>query len=292
MTILESGIHAVFDTEFADLIGRLQQSTVQVQGSRAGMGSGIIWHADGLILTNAHVVRGRGAIVRLSDGRSLNGQVILKDIQQDLAALVIPTSHLPAAPISQAAPIRAGELVVAIGNPQGLTNAVSVGVVHTTATDRHRTRWIQADMRLAPGYSGGPLATVQGEVIGMNSMIVDGRAFAISRWAIERFLASQQERPYLGVTLQPVQVMQHQQLMPGWVIMEVADQGPAAFAGVLLGDIWLGINNRPFITHADLNDWLSLAAPGDRWTISVLRGQQQMEYALEMGHRGAEREAA
>lgn len=285
MTLMRSELAA----ELAELTQRLQQSTVQVRGWRSGMGSGVIWHADGLILTNAHVVRGHRINVRLSDGRSVKGQVIRKDWQQDLAALVVPVNQLPAVTV-HAEDVRAGELVLAVGNPQGVHNATCLGIVHTTASSQ-RTRWIQADLRLAPGYSGGPLATMQGAVIGINSMIVEGRAFAISCWAIDRFLSSQQERPYLGVRLQPVQLMVDGEAVPGWVVTAIIDGSPAAAAGCL-GDIWIGVDGRRFTRHQDLQDWLSLVVPGDCGQLMVVRGQQFLELTLEVGSQSAEWEAA
>ncbi|MBD1850001.1 trypsin-like peptidase domain-containing protein [Leptolyngbya sp. FACHB-711] len=281
---------AEFDTQLTDVIQRLQQSTVQLQSGRGSMGSGVIWNADGLILTNAHVVRGR-AIIALIGNRQLEARVIRKDESLDLAALVVNARNLPEATIAPSLNLRVGEMVIAVGNPAGLHNAVNLGIIHTVAPPQSASPWIQADVRLAPGYSGGPLATLAGQVLGINSMIVDGRAFAISTEAIDRFLASQSEQPRLGAMLQPVVLAQGRKPIRGWVITDLTPNSPAA-GQLLIGDVVLGINDRPFLQHRDLADWLKLAKPGDRWQVTVLRGDRQLQRNLILDRKTEGREAA
>jgi serine protease Do len=186
----------------ADLIAladRLRQSTVQVRGGRSSSGSGVIWQSDGLIVTNAHVLAGQArsgqaAILELWDGRVLAAQVLRHDRQRDLAALQVAATDLPAIAIGNSDRLRVGEWLFAVGNPLGTVGALTTGILHAAprsgsdAHSRSSDRWIQADIRLAPGNSGGLLANAQGEAIGINSMIVNGLGFAIPSRTVDRFL--------------------------------------------------------------------------------------------------------
>jgi serine protease Do len=201
MATLPSGVTAA-SLQLADALAgvaeRLAQSTVQVRDPRelrdgrrgpSGAGSGVIWRADGVVVTNAHVVReARRVVVELTDGRAFDAEVTCVDPRRDLALLRLDALHLPAVHVGDPGALRAGQLVVALGHPWGVRNALAAGVVHaTTARDRH---WVKADVRLAPGNSGGPLADAWGRVVGINSMIVRGLAYAVPSDAVERFLAA------------------------------------------------------------------------------------------------------
>ncbi len=180
---------APLDSAAAALAAELARSTVEVRplgrGAGVSMGAGVVWHRDGLILTNAHVARGHVSVV-LSDRRVLSARLVARDVERDLAALVVDASGLPAAEIGDSSALRVGELVVAVGNPLGLVRALSAGLVH--AVDR---RVIQADLRLAPGNSGGPLADARGRVVGLNAMIVGGLAVAVPSNEARRFVREQ-----------------------------------------------------------------------------------------------------
>ncbi len=176
----------------AALAARLARITVEVRGRARGssdgarvgppMGSGIVWRPDGLILTNAHVARGDVSVV-LPDGRALAARLVARDSERDLAALVVDATDLPAAEIGDSSALRVGELAFALGNPHGLAGALSAGLVHAAGR-----RFIQADLRLAPGNSGGPLADAPGRVVGINTMIVGGLAMAVPSREARRFL--------------------------------------------------------------------------------------------------------
>lgn len=174
------------DREFATLAERLAASTVRVEdaGGR-GSGSGVVWDRRGLVLTNAHVVRGNYATLENARGTRTRGKLIGRDREWDLAALLVDPSALWLEPVEvrDAATLRPGELVVAVGNPLGLVGALTVGLVQ-----RCNSRWVIADVRLAPGNSGGPLADVAGRVVGINSMIAGGMALAVPTGAIADFL--------------------------------------------------------------------------------------------------------
>lgn len=185
----------IIEEELAGLADRLRQSTVQIRGSRFGVGSGVIWQPDGLIVTNAHVVAGSEAIAELADGRSLPARVVCKAPRQDLAVLRVNATDLAAAAIGDSEQLRVGELVLAVGNPLGLVGALATGIV--AALPGHRNpdppTWIQTDVRLAPGNSGGALADAQGRVVGINSMIVNGLGYAVPSRAVQHLLLSAQE---------------------------------------------------------------------------------------------------
>ena len=189
------GIRPGIGGDLTAVTGRLKRITVQVHGARAGMGSGVIWASDGLIVTNAHVAQDRLVGVVLSDGGSLEARLLAWDPERDLAALAIDAQGLPAADVGDSAALRVGELVVAVGNPLGLPGAVTAGVIH--AIGPHRSvgpSFIQADLRLAPGNSGGPLANAHGRVIGINARVAGGLALAVPSSLVARFLAPLQLR--------------------------------------------------------------------------------------------------
>ncbi len=147
---------------------RVRRYTVLVQPGGRGSGSGVIWNSDGTIITNAHVARGSRVEVTLWDGREFTAQVSARDSRRDLAALRIPSSNFDCAVAADSSRVRAGEVAIAVGNPFGFLGAMTMGVVHAVAPLRGLggRKWVQADVRLAPGNSGGPLADVHGRVIG------------------------------------------------------------------------------------------------------------------------------
>jgi serine protease Do len=219
---------------FGEIAEQLRRSTVQVSDGRGrGAGSGIVWSASGLILTNAHVARGRSAHVQLWDGRGFEARVTARDVRRDLAALRIQAAGLPAVAPGDSAAVRAGELVVAVGNPLGFSGAVSTGIVHSVGAlpGMPGTQWIRANLRLAPGNSGGPLADARGHVIGINTAILNGLGVAAPANSAAGFLA-QGPRPALGVTLR--------RRSYGMEILEVEADGPAALASLRPGDVLLG----------------------------------------------------
>jgi serine protease Do len=184
--------HDAIAQSLAEVAASLRRSTVQVRGRRFGAGSGVIWRSlnrASVVITNAHVLRGSSAIVELCDGRTLEALVMARDPQRDLAALRVNADDLAIAPIGNSEQLRVGELVLAVGNPWGISGALTTGILHTACA---ADGWIQADVRLAPGNSGGPLANAHGQVIGINSMIINGLAIAIPSNTVERFLDSVQ----------------------------------------------------------------------------------------------------
>jgi serine protease Do len=166
----------------------LRRVTVQVDSR--GRGSGVLWRQDGLVVTNAHVVRGQRARVTLLGGETVEARVRAVDPRLDLALLDAgPLDALPAR-LGAAAALRPGDIVFAMGHPLGIADALALGVVH--AVERTRAggvpRWLCADVRLAPGNSGGPLADAAGRVVGINSMVVGGLGVAVPTEMVVRFV--------------------------------------------------------------------------------------------------------
>jgi serine protease Do len=183
-------VRSGIDVCLSALAGSLREITVQVHGEPAGIGSGVLWSRDGLIVTNAHVVRGR-VNVKLPGGRVVMARLLARDPEHDLAALAIDAHGLGAAEIGDSDGLRVGELVVAVGNPLGLAGAVTAGLIHAIGPRRPAgPSLIQADLRLAPGNSGGPLADARGRVIGINAMIAGGLALAVPSSLVARFLGA------------------------------------------------------------------------------------------------------
>lgn len=277
--------------DFGEVAERLRRSTVQVHSGRSqrGSGSGVIWSEDGLVVTNAHVARGDRAQVELWDGREYRAEVTARDARRDVAALRIDAAGLPAATAGDSSALRPGEMVVAVGNPLGFVGALTTGVVHALGPFRGlgRLPWVQAAVRLAPGNSGGPLADARGRVIGLNTMVAaGGLALAVPSNAVAEFLRRGGSRASLGVTVRPVLLEDRRSV--ALLVLEVAPQGAAAAASILIGDLLLGANGRRFQSVDDLADALD-AAPGTL-SLQFLRGdrRKEREVTVRVGVRSAE----
>jgi serine protease Do len=179
--------------DLAAVANSLREVTVGVHVAgdrRAGEGSGLIWDSHGLVVTNAHCVRHRRMAVRSADGRSFEGNVLAHDARLDLALIHAPALHAPAPELGDVESLRPGELLLALGHPLGVPGALALGVLHAVARDARsgNVRWVCADVRLAPGNSGGPLADAKGRVVGINTMIVGGLGLAIPAPVVQRFV--------------------------------------------------------------------------------------------------------
>jgi len=225
------------DAAFGAIAAKLRASTVRVVDERErGAGSGIVWNADGLILTNAHVVRGSSATIETGAGKTARARLVARDAQRDLAALRVGDAMgLVPADLREGAP-SVGELVVAAGNPLGFVGAVSAGLVH-----RSSARWVVADVRLAPGNSGGPLADASGRVVGINSMVARGLALAVPTATVVSFLGSP-ARPErrLGVALVPTAIGPGPRRVAALLVASVEPGSVAERSGLALGDAILG----------------------------------------------------
>ncbi|HEY3065638.1 MAG TPA: trypsin-like peptidase domain-containing protein [Methylomirabilota bacterium] len=167
----------------------LREVTVEISGAGGG-GAGIVWARD-LVVTNAHVARAACLRVGLADGRHVEGHLVVADRRADLAVLRVAEMATAPAALSDPDRLRVGALVVALGNPFGLSRTITAGIVHALApAGAGRRRFIHADLRLAPGNSGGPLADAAGRVVGINTMMAGGLALAIPIDDVRRFVVS------------------------------------------------------------------------------------------------------
>lgn len=234
---------------------RVRRFTVLVQPGGRGSGSGVLWSSDGLIITNAHVARGPSAQIMLWDGREFAAEVAARDAGGDLAALRIVAADLVAAGSRDSSEVRAGEIALAVGNPLGFLGALTTGVVHGVGPLRGlgSRHWVQSDVRLAPGNSGGPLTDVEGRVIGINSMVAGRLALAIPSNEVRRFLQGHAGKNWLGVTVTPVRLPRTSRQRFGLLVVEIAPGGPAAEASLLPGDILLGAGEKEFRSVEDLS---------------------------------------
>jgi serine protease Do len=249
----------MFPPGFGEVAERLRRSTVHISSGGRGHGSGIIVKSDGTIVTNAHVARFGHSIVTLWDGRSFPAEIATRDLRHDLAILRLPASDLPAAPLGDSNQLRAGELVIAIGNPLGFMGALTAGIVHAVGPlpGLGPRKWIQAGVRLAPGNSGGPLADVSGNVVGVNTMVAGRLGLAAPSNEVTRLLSGKQAYP-LGVTLRPIPITAAGRERLGLMILELAPDGAASRASLLPGDILVGAEGRFFSALEDLEDALQV----------------------------------
>jgi serine protease Do len=174
------------ERDLAALTARLRRSTLHVHDDRGrGSGSGVVW-APGVVVTNAHVVRGSRALLAAGEAR-VRAEIVARDEGRDLAILRFDPAGLDvsAADVRSSASLRGGELLVAVGNPLGLSGALSLGMLQ-----RSNARWVVSDVRLAPGNSGGPLADVAGRVVGINSMVAGRMGLAVPSDVVDGYLLS------------------------------------------------------------------------------------------------------
>lgn len=238
------------DAALSELATTLRASTVGVRVGRSGAGSGVVWSADGAIVTNAHVATRPGAEVVFADGRTFAARVERRDVERDLALLRIDAADLRPVALRDPATLRVGEVLVAFGHPMGVANALTMGIAHTAFGTGNR-RFVSADVRLAPGNSGGPLADVEGRVVGINSITVGGDlALAVPSDDVERFLGHQQLDARLGVRLTAARMPDHRN---AFVVTEVEPASRAERAGVQFGDVLLARDANRLRTATTLN---------------------------------------
>jgi serine protease Do len=259
--------------DFGELAEKLRRSTVQVLEGRCS-GSGVLWNTRGLVITNAHVV-GRGSTqVELWDGTRATARPLAMSHKCDLAALqILSCGSAEAAVIGDSNNVRSGDLVVAVGNPLGFIGAASTGMIHRVAAlpGFGVRSWIQSSVRLAPGNSGGPLASAKGEVIGINTMVAaSGRsslALAVPVSTVLSFINGGADST-LGITGPPVRA---ERGALGFLVLEISPGGAADRASILPGDMLTGANGSPFRSVGDLARALASAQEG-RLTLQFRRG--------------------
>jgi serine protease Do len=263
----------------ARMIERAQRSVVQVRSGGRGIGAGVVWDPDGLVMTNHHVVAGRrrNVTVALHDGRIFDAEVAKSSGSLDLALLRLSGDavNLPAAPVGDSDALRVGELVYAIGHPWGRIGAVSAGIVGGVGELRGRgssARYVRSDVTLAPGNSGGPLLNARGEVVAINAMIFGRMALSIPSNAAGDWAAAER-RPRLGIGVLPAELpasLHREAGTSGLVIAAVEAGGVADRAGLMVGDVLLSIADEPLDGAGALLEALALS--GDAVSLRVMRG--------------------
>jgi serine protease Do len=268
----------------------------------ASLGSGFVISNDGYILTNAHVVDGANVVtVKLTDKREFKAKVVGADKQSDVAVLKIDASNLPTVKIGDPRQSKVGQWVVAIGSPYGFDNTVTSGIISAKSRslpNENYTPFIQTDVPVNPGNSGGPLFNLQGEVIGINSMIYSqtggfqGLSFAIPineaiKVKDDLVKTGHVSRGRLGVAVQGLNQsladsfgMQKPQ---GALVSSVDASGPAAKAGLQPGDVILSVNGDEVSDSTDLPAKIAGLAPGSSATLKVWRDKASKDVKVTIG---------
>ena len=260
---------------FGEIAEQLRRSTVQISSGRRGQGSGIILSPDGTIVTNAHVATSGQLEVQLWDGTRLPAELQGRDEGRDLAILHVVKSGLPPAALANSDRLRVGELVIAIGNPFGFIGALTTGVIHAIGPVGRLGpfKWVQADVQLAPGNSGGPLANARGEVVGINTMIAGGVGLAVPSNSVTRLLKRGGAPAPLGVVVRGVRIAVNGIARLGLAILEVAKNSAAEHASLLAGDIVIGASDRLFESMEDFEQ--ALDGAGERLVrLQFVRGDR------------------
>lgn len=283
MTEPESAAVGVSDGA-ASVAERLLRSTVLVK-SRWGGGSGVIWDQDGLIVTNSHVLRDDDASVVLHDDARLEARVVARAPEKDLAALRVERQGLPAAAIGDSSRVRVGQVVLAAGNPLGLRGVVTAGILTGAGQvlEDERMRLddlLQADVSLAPGNSGGPLADVEGRVLGINSMISgSGVALAIPSQRVQEWITPEvYGQAYLGVRAVPITTRSSNGERPALLLLSVEEGSPADRSGHVQGDVLVGLDGEDIPSAEGLRARLRTVNSGDPVTLNILRGGEPREF--------------
>jgi serine protease Do len=281
----------------------------------AGVGSGVIYDAQGHILTNAHVVQGaNGLLVALPDGRSFTGNLVGADPQTDVAVVQINGDNLPVAELGEASALQVGDWVVAIGNALALPGGPTVTQGVVSALNRSVQEpgtpqtggpllvgLVQTDAPINPGNSGGALANLQSQVIGINTLVAglaepgvqaQGIGFAISIDAAkliadELVATGHAVHPYIGISIVPLSPTLAAQIgtdaRTGVIVTQVASGSPAAQAGMQPRDVITAIDGQPLSNDMVLAESLARHNVGDALTLSVERGSQPLQLTLTLG---------
>jgi serine protease Do len=303
-----------FSGPFRDFFGPdfLDQFGGPRERQENSLGSGVIVSSDGYILTNNHVVQGATDIdVFLSNERRLKGRIIGGDAKTDIAVIKVEEKSLPALTLGNSAGVQVGDFALAIGNPFGVGQTVTMGIVGATGRGgfgiEHYEDFIQTDAAINPGNSGGALINVRGELIGINTAIVarsggsQGVGFAVptnmARPVMEQILKQGKViRGYLGVNIQTMTPELAKSFgsktTQGALISDVVPDGPAAKAGLRRGDIVLAVNGEPVLDSRRLTLTISQAAPGTAVDLKLLREGQEQNIRVTLGELPSDPERA
>ncbi|MGI4849603.1 MAG: DegQ family serine endoprotease [Janthinobacterium lividum] len=267
-----------------------------------GQGSGFVISADGVILTNAHVVEGADEMtVKLTDRREFKAKVLGVDKQTDIAVIRIDARNLPVVKFGDPAAAKVGEPVLAIGSPYGFENTATAGIISAKSRslpDDTYVPFIQTDVAVNPGNSGGPLFNLRGEVIGINSQIYSqtggyqGLSFAIpinvaTRIKDELVQNGKVSRGRIGVSVQEITQALSESFglkdLRGALVSEVEKDGPAARAGLKSGDVIVKLDGQAVASSSDLPSLVASIKPGSAARIEVLRNGESRSFTVTIG---------
>jgi serine protease Do len=283
-----AGSHALSDA-LAEVARRVQQVTVEVKLPRQGGGSGVVWPLPGradsdIIVTNAHVAQRDALTVVRGDGDTRSARRLAVDPARDLAVLRTSTPFDRVATVGGAASLTAGDLVLAVGAPLGVPQALALGVVHGLVRDDVDVRAVRSDVKLMPGNSGGPLTDARGHVVGINTMVVQGLGVAVASEMVQRFLR-EQDRPRLGVAVRPVTVRRagpRRSEAPALLVLDVERASLAERAGLQLGDVVLSAGGRRLDRSESLRERVDDAMSRGRLSLEVGRGGRAFRIDVEL----------
>lgn len=267
--------------------------------SKPQLGSGSIVSAEGHIVTNLHVIAGATRVaIHLSDGRSFPAAFLGADPLTDIAVLKIEAAGLPPLTFADSDAARVGQVVFAIGNPLGLQETVTQGIISgkgRRAVTELTTEFFQTDAAINPGNSGGPLVNVRGEIVGINNAIVlmdsQGISFAIPANLAMRVYddvvkRGRISRPWFGAIASPLSEVIAQKLgitqVGGNIVVAVLDGSPAARAGIQPGDVLQAFNGKPLRDAVDVRNRLAELKIGDRVQTKILRDGRTFEVAVDV----------
>ncbi|HET7148882.1 MAG TPA: trypsin-like peptidase domain-containing protein [Candidatus Nitrosopolaris sp.] len=292
-----------FSEAIESIADKVSQSVVGVRSKTRGTGSGVVWTSDGLIVTCSHIVRKLDELeVSFSNGRSFPANVIGNDLYSDIALLKIQANgkndsiSLNPIEIGNSENLKAGQFVLALANPYGEFPSITEGIITSERSSIGGGRWweitnhiVITDARLNPGYSGGPLVDVEGRMIGLNAAYVSSRGIAI-RASKVRNITDQLARDgsiktaYLGVATDEISIPREigSQLEPsqeeGLMVLSVEKDTPAKKAGLLMGDIIIGFDDRTITNIHDLRkQLLNHDVIGKSVKLAIIRGEKRSE---------------
>ncbi|HUP27507.1 MAG TPA: trypsin-like peptidase domain-containing protein [Chloroflexia bacterium] len=280
-------------SEIAAMVEKVRPSVVQVRTRGRGAGAGIIWRADGAVLTNYHVVADGDAPVNvlLPDGREYDAEVVNFNPTLDLALLKLNAEDLPAALVADSTRLRVGELVFAYGHPWGQRDVVTAGIVSGLGTvpipgsGGREAQYLRSDVKVAPGNSGGPMLDAYGAVVGITAMIFGGdMAVGIPSHVATKWVAGlPSRRLYLGVGLQQVLLPRSEKAEreTGLMVVAVEPDGPAHRAGLLIGDVLVAASENPLYEPDMLLSAMSTASDG-AMRLRLLRGGITREVDVDL----------
>jgi Do/DeqQ family serine protease len=300
------------DPFFRRFFGERNQQQAPSRPTRQGLGSGVIVREDGYILTNHHVIDGADKIsVDMNDKRSLEAQVVGSDPPSDLAVLKVNASGLPVLPLGDSDRTRVGDVVLAIGNPLGVGQTVTMGIIsakgrQTGLSNGSFEDFLQTDAPINRGNSGGALVSTNGELIGINSQILSpsggsiGLGFAIpsnmARNVMEQLInGGKVRRGQLGIVVLPIPSEEASRLGvtqgPGVVVYQVQSGSGADRAGLKQGDVITALNGQAVADPNSFRNAIASTPPGSEITLTVKRGgsEQQVRATLGEFHPEAER---